>query len=56
MEPDKTVLVVVDVQNGFVGSRSRHIVPVIVDLVHRWQACGGSNDLLSVPQLSRQPV
>jgi nicotinamidase-related amidase len=42
MEPDKTVLVVVDVQNGFVGSRSRHVVPVIVDLVHRWQARGGS--------------
>lgn len=42
MKPDKTVLVVVDVQNGFVGSRSRHVVPVIVDLVRRWQARGGS--------------
>ncbi len=42
MNNDKTVLVVVDVQNGFVGSRSRHVVPVIVDLVHRWQARGGS--------------
>jgi len=42
VEPDKTVLVVVDVQNGLVGSRSRHVVPVIVDLVRRWQARGGA--------------
>ena len=42
MNNDKTVLVVVDVQNGFVGSRSRHVVPVIVDLVRRWQAGGGA--------------
>jgi nicotinamidase-related amidase len=35
------VLVVVDVQNGFVTEGSRHVVPVITDLVERWQASGG---------------
>ena len=35
------VLVVVDVQNGFVREESRHVVPVVVDLVNRWQAAGG---------------
>ena len=33
-------LVVVDVQNGFVTEHSAHVVPVIVDLVKRWQAAG----------------
>ena len=34
------VLVVVDVQNGFVTSKSQHIIPVVVDLVRRWQTAG----------------
>jgi nicotinamidase-related amidase len=34
------VLVVVDVQNGFVCDASRHVVPVIADLVARWQDVG----------------
>ena len=37
MDPDKTALVVVDVQNGFVTDNSRHVVPVIADLVDRWR-------------------
>jgi len=35
------VLVVVDVQVGFVRSTSQRAVPVIADLVARWQAAGG---------------
>lgn len=38
--PTRPVLVVVDVQNGFVRDASRHVVPVIADLVDRWQAAG----------------
>jgi nicotinamidase-related amidase len=37
----KPVLVVVDVQNGFITDYSRPVVPVIVDLVRRWQAAHG---------------
>ncbi|MDN5854228.1 MAG: cysteine hydrolase, partial [Actinomycetia bacterium] len=37
---DSAALVVVDVQNGFVTEHSAHVVPVIVDLVGRWQAAG----------------
>lgn len=36
------VLVVVDVQNGFVSSHSDAVVPAIVDLVERWQRAGGA--------------
>lgn len=35
------VLAVIDVQNGFVNEESRYVVPVIADLVSRWQARGG---------------
>jgi nicotinamidase-related amidase len=35
-----SALVVVDVQNGFVTEHSRHVVPVIVDLVERWKELG----------------
>lgn len=35
------VLVVVDVQNGFIREASAPVVPVIADLVRRWQAAGG---------------
>jgi nicotinamidase-related amidase len=38
VDPDKTALVVIDVQNGFVTDNSRHVVPVIADLVDRWMA------------------
>ena len=40
IDPDKTALVVVDVQNGFVTDNSRHVVLVIADLVERWRAAG----------------
>ncbi|MFI7307536.1 cysteine hydrolase [Micromonospora aurantiaca] len=41
MTSSRPVLVVTDMQNGFVREQSAHIVPVVVDLVHRWQAVGG---------------
>ncbi len=37
----KSVLVVIDVQNGFLTEYSKPAVPVIVDLVRRWQSAGG---------------
>ncbi|MFI6055745.1 isochorismatase family cysteine hydrolase [Streptomyces violascens] len=30
----------IDVQNGFVNDRSRHVVPVIVHLIDQWEAAG----------------
>lgn len=41
MNRRKPVLVVVDVQNGFITEHSKPVVPVIVGLVHRWQAAHG---------------
>lgn len=41
MSERKPVLVVVDVQNGFITEHSKPVVPVIVDLVRRWQAAHG---------------
>lgn len=41
MDSNKAVLVVVDVQNGFVRDESRNVVPVIKGLVEDWQAAGG---------------
>lgn len=41
MSQHKPVLVVVDVQNGFITEHSRPVVPVIADLVRRWQAARG---------------
>jgi len=38
----KSVLVVVDVQNGFVSSKSAPIVPHVVDVVRRWEEVGGA--------------
>lgn len=35
------VLVVVDVQNGFIRPESAHVVPVIARLLERWQKEGG---------------
>jgi nicotinamidase-related amidase len=40
VDPDKTALVVIDVQNGFVTDNSRHVVPVIAELTRRWLAAG----------------
>lgn len=40
MSRSDSVLVVVDMQNGFVSSRSEHIVPAVVRLVERWAAAG----------------
>ncbi|MGW4528338.1 isochorismatase family cysteine hydrolase [Amycolatopsis sp. NPDC004378] len=37
---NSSVLIVVDMQNGFVSSRARPIVPHVVDLVHRWEELG----------------
>ena len=37
-----TVLMVVDVQNGFVTEGSAHVVPVIADLAARWLDAGGT--------------
>jgi len=33
-------LLVVDVQNGFVNEHSKHVLPLIADLVDRWSATG----------------
>jgi nicotinamidase-related amidase len=41
MNKRKPVLVVVDVQNGFITEHSQPVVPIIVDLVRRWQAAHG---------------
>lgn len=35
-----SVLLVIDVQNGFVREKSKHVVPEIVDVVDRWQNAG----------------
>ncbi|GAB2683415.1 cysteine hydrolase family protein [Nocardia goodfellowii] len=37
---DKTALLVVDVQNGFVNQHSAPVLPVVVDLATRWAATG----------------
>ncbi|MFF3852154.1 cysteine hydrolase [Micromonospora sp. NPDC002575] len=40
MTAARPVLVVTDMQNGFVQEQSAHVVPIVVDLVRRWQAAG----------------
>lgn len=40
MTSGRPVLVVTDMQNGFVREQSAHIVPVVVELVQRWQEAG----------------
>lgn len=42
MDLAKSVLVVVDMQNGFVSSKSAHIVPHVADVVRRWEEAGGA--------------
>ncbi|MEV7123799.1 isochorismatase family cysteine hydrolase [Kitasatospora griseola] len=39
---ESAVLVAIDVQVGFVKDSSRHVVPVIADLMRAWQAAGGA--------------
>jgi len=41
MNEHRPVLVVVDVQNGFITEHSQPVVPIIADLVRRWQAAHG---------------
>jgi nicotinamidase-related amidase len=41
MSQHKPVLVVVDVQNGFITEHSQPVVPIIANLVHRWQVAHG---------------
>ncbi len=41
MNEHKPVLVVVDMQNGFITDHSKPVVSVLVDLVRRWQAAHG---------------
>lgn len=38
---DSAVLIVIDTQNGFVSAQSSPVIPVIADLVDRWQGAGG---------------
>lgn len=40
MTAQRAVLVVVDMQNGFVNDRSRHVIPAVVELVDRWLDAG----------------
>ncbi|WJV51768.1 isochorismatase family cysteine hydrolase [Streptomyces flavofungini] len=37
VDPRRTALIVIDVQNGFVNKHSRSVVPAIAHLVKRWQ-------------------
>ncbi len=39
----RAVLVVIDMQNGFVREQSADVVPAVVGLVRRWQAAGGAS-------------
>jgi len=41
MTPETTLLVVVDMQNGFLNERSRHVVPRVVGVVDAWRHLGG---------------
>lgn len=36
----QSALLVIDVQNGFVNEHSRHVVPIIRDLVEQWTRAG----------------
>jgi nicotinamidase-related amidase len=40
MSIERAALVVIDMQNGFINDRSRHVVPKVVGLVERWEATG----------------
>ncbi|MEV1145451.1 isochorismatase family cysteine hydrolase [Micromonospora sp. NPDC049799] len=40
MSETRAALIVIDMQNGFINDRSRHVIPKVVDLVERWEATG----------------
>src|SRR5947209_9581006 len=40
MNNSNQVLVVVDMENGFVGSKTEHIVPAVADLIRKWTNLG----------------
>lgn len=42
MDIDRAILVVVDMQEGFVRNESRHVVPRVTELIARWDSAGGS--------------
>lgn len=42
MDLSQSVLVVVDMQRGFVHPNSQHVVPTVVGLVDRWAQAGGA--------------
>lgn len=42
MNSSSAVLVVVDMQNGFLNERSRHVIPRVLHLVEEWRARGGA--------------
>jgi nicotinamidase-related amidase len=42
MDLTSTALVVIDMQRGFVHPNSAYVVPVVTDLVRRWQDAGGA--------------
>ncbi|MEE3917940.1 isochorismatase family protein [Micromonospora sp. BRA006-A] len=40
MSGKRAALIVIDMQNGFINDRSRHVIPRVVDLVEQWEATG----------------
>lgn len=40
MQFENAALVVIDAQEGFVNSRSEHVIPVIASVIERWQGLG----------------
>ncbi|MBO4163124.1 cysteine hydrolase [Micromonospora antibiotica] len=40
MSETRAALIVIDMQNGFINDRSRHVVRKVVELVERWEATG----------------
>ncbi|MEU8314107.1 cysteine hydrolase [Micromonospora sp. NPDC048887] len=40
MSGKQAALIVIDMQNGFINDRSRHVIPKVVELVERWEATG----------------
>lgn len=42
MDLSRSVLVVIDMQRGFLNEQSSRVIPTAVDLVARWQRAGGT--------------
>ncbi|MDZ5447529.1 isochorismatase family cysteine hydrolase [Micromonospora sp. 4G57] len=40
MSSTRAALVVIDMQNGYINDKSRHVIPKVVELVERWEATG----------------